>query len=164
MALMGWRLSFSTVMWGMDRQTYVIQVQPRCQSKQFHYDLSSWSCLTASFRINSNNLPGSSHDNTGASLELRGNACHVNISPVALRSASVRKYVSCSFSHIMLHIFNLSASISFLSKGDGSANGSTEPSRWEALVKWKENLFGNKRAILWSSLSPRNDFKLENMQ
>lgn len=128
-----------TVVGGMDRQTYVLQVQPRPQSKQVHCDLISKkrSCLTASFRINSNNLPGSSqsHDSTDETLELRGNACHVNISPVALRSASVRKYVSCSFSHIMLHIFNLSASMSFLSKGDGAANGSTEPNQWEALAK-----------------------------
>lgn len=68
----------------------------------------------------------------------------------------------------MPRIFNLSASMSFLSKGDGSAKrkhgaeplgGFGEP----VPLKWKENMFGNKEATLWSSHSPRKYFKSGNM-
>ena len=53
----------------------------------------------------------------------------LTVSPVALCVASMGEHVSCSFSHIMPHIFNLSASMSFLSTRDTVASQSKKPDR-----------------------------------
>lgn len=69
---------------------------------------------------------------TNTLCKCSGNLFHssfnsLTVSPVALCVASMGEHVSCSFSHIMPHIFNLSASMSFLSTRDTVASQSKKP-------------------------------------